>query len=100
MTRPAPIIAGSIAALLLLSAAYMGAYYAMLSRLQITFGNPPPVYHNNSDLVRMGLYPAHQFDRLIRPDCWGDSVPLVPKHDPSDLDVPFRQSDFGFDKRP
>ena len=30
MTRPAPIIAGILAAILLLFGAYMGSYYAML----------------------------------------------------------------------
>ena len=73
MTRPAPFIAGTIAALVLLFGAYEVAYYAMLERP----ANPwtrtgPPVYRLRGSAVEIALWPAYRLDLLIRPGYWGD----------------------------
>ena len=76
MTRPAPIIAGILAALLLLFGAYMGSYYALLSGIdyeadpQTAVVWPVPIYRVNGDAVGDFLWPAHQVDRMIRPADW------------------------------
>ena len=74
MTRPAPIIAGTLAAILLLFGAYMGAYYVLLVG-PIDFGhrsNVLPVYRSSMQGTDTVMWPAHRLDRLIRPDYWGD----------------------------
>jgi hypothetical protein len=77
MTRTAPIIAASLAALLLLFGAYMGSYYAMLrsaAKDGDSNGRPVgdwwPVYRIEARPVRYFMWPAHQLDRLIRRDYW------------------------------
>jgi hypothetical protein len=79
MTRPAPIIAGIVAALLLLFGAYMGAYYVMLwFRMPVAPDSIirhevyDPAYRSNHAWVRTALQPANKLDRLIRPGYWGD----------------------------
>ena len=73
MTRPAPIIAGIVAALSLLFGAYMGSYYALLEgRWNFHDGGNEAEYRVENKWLRNTLEPAHQLDRLIRPDYWGD----------------------------
>lgn len=74
MTRPAPIIAGILAALLLLFGAYMGAYYGMLAGLEPTgpWSPPGPRYRTSHEMVRVILRPAHRLDRKLRPNTWHD----------------------------
>ena len=74
MTRPAPIIAGTLAAILLLFGAYLGAYYAMLkgSLYFHGVGYSIPMYRLRSEALEAGFAPAHEIDRLIRPDYWSD----------------------------
>ena len=74
MTRPAPIIAGTLTALLLLFGAYMGGYYALLKGVDGWGGygeSAKPEYRVNAQVVSVPLWPAHQLDRLIRPGYWG-----------------------------
>ena len=85
MTRPTPIIAETLAALLLLFGAYMGAYYAMLkgSRMHLGIAAVPggyvsgparmdPDYRAQDELLETILWPANQLDRRIRPSYWDD----------------------------
>ena len=66
--------------LLLLPAAYMGAYYGMLDDSTARFegvllelgGRRLPEYHVKGEFVPNVFWPAHQIDRLIRPNYWGD----------------------------
>ncbi len=88
MTRPAHIIAGIIAALCLLFAAYMGSYYAMLEGQDVDFAaqiiflndpsvssraklhaNPPlaPKYRLNWAFTKALLWPAHRIDQSLAP---------------------------------
>jgi hypothetical protein len=67
MTRPAPIIAGTLASLLLLFGAYMGSYYAMLE------GKTPwltPTFRVESTRVELFYAPAFWMDCHVRPSAW------------------------------
>jgi hypothetical protein len=93
MTRPVPIIAGTLVALLLLLGTYMGSYYAMLkgkrysqyddgqgyvykTRPLYHIERPPPIDGPQpTSTVALLLSPAHQLDRLIRPRYWAESRP-------------------------
>lgn len=85
MPRKAPIIAGIVAALLLMFGAYMGSYYALLQGKQFWqydegdgrgyVYRPRPVYRIKSGVLEASLEPSHQFDRLIRPSYWAESQP-------------------------
>ena len=77
-TKLLPLVAVALASLLLLTAAYFGAYYAMLSD-EVAFemdgddsyflaGETWPVYR--VDGVDGFFWPAHQIDRRIRPSRW------------------------------
>ena len=78
MTRPAPIIAGTLAVLLLLLGAYMGAYYMLLEpyvTMEYADGSRGPAYydlnHSNTygpgdQLVDCFFWPAHLIDRRLR----------------------------------
>jgi hypothetical protein len=83
----APIIAGTLAALLLLFGAYMGSYYALLSGQTFQFSSTTapvkPQYRGNIEIATKILIPAHQIDRLIRPGYWNSSGPPI-FLDPSD----------------
>jgi hypothetical protein len=72
MSRPAPIIAGTLAALLLLFVAYMGGYYAMLKGKDLV--GPPgrviPIYRLHSHVVVAYFTPANTIDRVARPVYW------------------------------
>ena len=84
MTRPAPLIAGIAAALLLLFGTYWGGYCAILrgsemcGRLTSSGGQwhgpvtIEPTYRVQGEVVGVVFWPANQLDRLIRPDYWGD----------------------------
>jgi hypothetical protein len=92
MTRPAPIIAGTLAAFLLLFGAYMGGYYGMVERTPIMTGGfwsteivngrrhdthtsseveLVATYRYCGDIARNVFRPANRLDRLIRRDYWG-----------------------------
>ena len=79
MTRPAPIIAGILAALLLLFVAYMGSYYTMLDPKvlwAVADGEVLPVYRISGELGALldAFYrPAHKLDKQLRQDRWPDS---------------------------
>ena len=80
MTRPAPIIAGILAAILLLFGAYMGSYYAMLEGKYYTpktviawpdgKQDSPWLPEYSIDGAASVLAPANRLDRLIRPGYW------------------------------
>jgi hypothetical protein len=83
MNRSVSIFVSLVASLLLLLAAYMGAYYANLERAWfmaeifeaggIDAGAQPalyPVYRVEHRLVRKFFWPANQLDRVIRPEYW------------------------------
>ena len=79
MTRPAPIIAAILAALLLLFGAYMGAYYTVLEdraivRPHFTATHYIPVYRFAPNVADDFFAPAHRVDRWIRPRRWYTEV--------------------------
>jgi hypothetical protein len=75
-----PLIAGTLAALLLLFGAYMGSYYAMVDgylpehtsdyRGRFSPFVLRPTYRIGSEAVAVIFWPANQIDRLIRPRVW------------------------------
>jgi hypothetical protein len=80
MRRPtlAPLIA-IVPAVVLLFGGYVGAYYAMLERGLINdevtddprpWGELVPLYRIQGAPTEYALWPAHQIDRLIRPNYW------------------------------
>jgi hypothetical protein len=76
MTRPAPFIVGIAAALLLLLAAYMGAYYLAINPLvsRLGFDAPSQTLWVEPTYRIEGLdhcfWPAYQVDRQLRPERW------------------------------
>ena len=77
-----PIITAIVAILWMAFAGYFGAYYAMLrervydvspfwmkARFQIR--STSPAYHLESPAIDLSFSPAHELDRKIRPDFWG-----------------------------
>jgi hypothetical protein len=90
MTRPVPVIAGTVAATLLLFGAYMGSYYAMLNHTLMTFDASTetygPIYKLGGPILddeenevvdgryiaRRALLPAHNLDRLVRWKRWSE----------------------------
>ena len=61
-------------AIVLLPAAYMGAYYAVLNHelvaMNDNWGAYQPVYRLDFPGVKTFFRPAHEVDRLIRPGEW------------------------------
>lgn len=81
MARPRPnagFFAAILVVIVLLSAAYMGIYYAMLLRViaerqEDGTWRPEPRYRmngENGEKVEKLLTPAHRLDRIIRPNFW------------------------------
>ena len=79
--RSGPIIVAVVAIPLLLFAAYMGSYYAILQEAREETRPLPegwllvqlePHYRMDTDLITVVFRPAHQLDRRIRPGYWGD----------------------------
>ena len=68
------IITAILLVIVLLPAAYMGAYYALLKERFYTGPRSPwspvPVYHIEASWLDSALGPAHDIDREIRPDYW------------------------------
>ena len=67
-------VAAVMLAVVLLPAAYMGAYFALL-RSPLIVGKPNnsrrvPLYRVSNAWVSSALAPGHQIDRLIRPGYW------------------------------
>ena len=69
-----------IALLLLLPAAYMGAYYALVEEptIEVTiidttrlYRSGPPHYHDGGEAAEAFFYPAYYFDsRVVRRNAW------------------------------
>ena len=78
MTRPAPIIAGTLAALLLLFGAYMGSYYALLGgefgprEFDWNSDNVAPLYWWRHPAIEFAFKPAHSLDKLLFQTYWRD----------------------------
>jgi hypothetical protein len=78
MYRPAPIIAGTLAAIFLLFGAYMGAYYALVSQIGVGAHGMvwfAPSYPIESDYINAFFYPAHEIDLWARPEYWDPPRP-------------------------
>ena len=88
MKRTAPIIVATLAVLLLLFAAYMGSYYALLKgRINRSSYDPNyggrrkrliVVYRVEGDWLERTLWPANQIDRLVRPNVWPKPIKPSP----------------------
>lgn len=56
-------------AVVLLPAAYMGVYYAMVDRMFLEWGTTP-IYRVEGDAIGVLFEPAHWVDRHVRPGYW------------------------------
>ena len=77
--QPPTFLVATLVMLLLIPLAYMGTYYGMLSgtvyladdsAVSISDIYMGPEYRFENGLLRFALEPAHQVDRLLRPDHW------------------------------
>jgi hypothetical protein len=72
-------VAPALLALLLIPAAYMGSYYALLKAggnittwndVRVHGRRTHPAYRMEGDFVRAVFRPAHEVDRRLRPKRW------------------------------
>jgi hypothetical protein len=66
-THTASLVAAAVVLLVLLLAVYLASYYAMLEEM-----NVGARYRVNSPVVAIFYWPANQFDRVLRPEFWGE----------------------------